>query len=202
MEGCLLARVEGYDASGKVLRPISRSCIDCFRAGQIFFFSLCAGNAITAIPTGVDVDYFCPSFEEEQNHEIVFVGSMDWLPNEDAAFYFCEQILPAIRKELPEATFWIVGRRPSRRCKMSLDRKGTGIRITGTVDDVRPFLRRGAIVVVPLRVGSGTRLKIFEAMACGKAVVSTTLGAEGLPVTSGKDIVLADDPGDFAPKCS
>lgn len=163
-----------------------------------FFSRYVPETQITAIPTGVDVDYFCPSFEEEQNHEIVFVGSMDWLPNEDAAFYFCEQILPAIRKELPEATFWIVGRRPSRRLQDELGRKGTGIRITGTVEDVRPFLRRAATVVVPLRVGSGTRLKIFEAMACGKAVVSTTLGAEGLPVTSGLDIVLADDPGDFA----
>jgi polysaccharide biosynthesis protein PslH len=153
---------------------------------------------ITTIPTGVDVDYFSPSYEEEQDQNIVFVGSMDWLPNEDAVFYFCEQILPIIRKQLSKATFSVVGRRPSQRLQNELQREGNGIQITGTVDDVRPFMRRGTVVVVPLRVGSGTRLKIFEAMACGKAVVSTTLGAEGLPVTSGKDIVLADEPEEFA----
>ena len=165
---------------------------------KAFFSRYVPETQITAIPTGVDVDYFCPSSEEERNQDIVFVGSMDWLPNEDAAFYFCEKILPTIRTALPEATFWIVGRRPSRRLQDELGGQGNGIRITGTVDDVRPFLRRAATVVVPLRVGSGTRLKIFEAMACGKAVVSTTLGAEGLPVTSGTDILLADDPNDFA----
>jgi sugar transferase (PEP-CTERM/EpsH1 system associated) len=165
---------------------------------KVFFSGYVPEERISTIPTGVDVDYFSPSLEEEQDQDIVFVGSMDWLPNEDAAFYFCEQILPAVRKQLPDATFWIVGRRPSRRLQKELGRDGKGIRITGTVDDVRPYMRRGAVVVVPLRVGSGTRLKIFEAMACGKAVVSTTLGAEGLPVTDGEDIVLADDPKEFA----
>jgi polysaccharide biosynthesis protein PslH len=165
---------------------------------KTFFSHYVPEKRITTIPTGVDVDYFSPCFEEEQDQDIVFVGSMDWLPNEDAAFYFCEQILPRIRKQLPNTTFWIVGRRPSGRLQNELGREGNGVKVTGTVDDVRPYLRRGAVVVVPLRVGSGTRLKIFEAMACGKAVVSTTLGAEGLPVTPGVDIVLADDPEEFA----
>jgi polysaccharide biosynthesis protein PslH len=164
---------------------------------RAFFSRYLTPERIATIPTGVDVEYFKPCFDQEQDSNIVFVGSMDWMPNEDAAFFFCEKILPRIRTELPNAVFWIVGRRPSPRLRNELGRANT-IQVTGTVDDVRPYLHRGAVVVVPLRVGSGTRLKIFEAMACGKAVVSTTVGAEGLPVTSGKDILLADEPEVFA----
>lgn len=154
---------------------------------------------ITAIPTGVDAGYFSPALEEEQPNIITFVGSMDWLANEDAAFYFCEQILPGIRKEVPQVTFWIVGRRPSSRLQRELGGR-PGVHITGAVDDIRPYLRRATVVVVPLRVGGGTRLKIFEAMSCQKAVVSTTIGAEGLPVISGKHIILCDDRDEFARK--
>jgi sugar transferase (PEP-CTERM/EpsH1 system associated) len=163
-----------------------------------WFARLLPRQRITAIPTGVDLHNFSPQPDEEQLDNIVFTGSMDWLPNEDAALYFCEQILPRIRQELPNATFWIVGRRPSERLLRELRDRRPGVHVTGAVDDIRPYLHHAAVAVVPLRVGSGTRLKIFEAMSCGKAVVSTTIGAEGLPVTSGRDIVLADDPSDFA----
>lgn len=154
-------------------------------------------NKIEVIPTGVDVDYFRPEPAATDANSLVFTGSMDWLPNEDAIFWFMETILPAIRQELPDITVEIVGRRPSGTLKARAARE-KGVVVTGQVEDIRPYVRHAAVYVVPLRVGGGTRLKIFEAMAMGKAVVSTTIGAEGLPVTHGQNIVLADEPEDFA----
>ncbi len=160
-----------------------------------FFTGYVDAARITVVPTGVDLEYFQPSSDEEQPDTIVFTGSMDWMANEDAVLYFVGEILPRIRRRAPGVTFWAVGRRPSPRLQALAE---SGVRVTGTVADIRPYLHRAAVYVVPLRVGSGTRLKIFEAMAAGKAVVSTTVGAEGLPVTDGQNIVLADEPDEFA----
>lgn len=154
-------------------------------------------DKITAIPTGVDVDYFQPRPGAEEANTIVFTGSMDWRPNEDGIIFFAQKILPRIRQMIPEVVLWVVGRSPSPAIK-KLGESDANVRVTGVVEDIRPYVARGAVYVVPLRVGGGTRIKIFEAMAMGKAVVSTTIGAEGLPVTHDKDIVLADDPADFA----
>jgi sugar transferase (PEP-CTERM/EpsH1 system associated) len=150
---------------------------------------------ISVIPTGVDTEYFQPSPSPEQPDTMAFTGSMDWMPNEDGVAYFVGKILPLIRSQIPEAAFWAVGRRPPRRL---LDLASGSVVVTGAVEDIRPYLAKAAVCVVPLRSGSGTRIKIFEAMAMGKAVVSTTLGAEGLPVRHGENIILADDPADFA----
>ena len=120
---------------------------------------------------------------------------MDWMPNEDGVAYFVEKILPLIRREIPEVAFWAVGRRPPRRLQSLAS---DSVVVTGAVEDIRPYLAKAALCVVPLRSGSGTRIKIFEAMAMGKAVVSTSMGAEGLPVRHGENIILADDPADFA----
>lgn len=152
---------------------------------------------ITVIPTGVDVDFFQPLPIEEIPDSLVFTGSMDWLPNEDAIFYFVETILPLIRQQHPSVSLEVVGRNPSRKMQALLETEKS-VRLTGWVEDIRPFLARDAVCIVPLRIGGGTRLKIFEAMAMGKAVVSTTVGAEGLPVQTGKNILLADTPKDFA----
>jgi len=127
---------------------------------------------------------------------MVFTGSMDWLPNEDGMTYFCREILPRIRQSEPDATLSIVGRAPTPAVRKLAGIPG--VEVTGRVDDVRPHIARGSIYIVPLRIGGGTRLKIFEAMSMGKAVVSTTVGAEGLPVTPGRDIDLADEPSRFA----
>jgi glycosyltransferase involved in cell wall biosynthesis len=152
--------------------------------------------ATASIPTGVDTAYFKPSGPTPIPGRLVFSGSMDWQPNEDAVIYFTDTILPLVREEIPDASFTVVGRNPSARLREFAAR--TGIALTGTVDDVRPYLDEGDVYVVPLRAGSGTRLKIFEALAMGKAVVSTTVGAEGLSVTPGRDVVLADAPEDLA----
>jgi glycosyltransferase involved in cell wall biosynthesis len=127
---------------------------------------------------------------------LIFTGSMDWLPNEDAMLYFCRDVMPAIRAEVPDATLTIVGRTPTPAVKKLAE--AHGVTVTGRVDDVRPYMRDAAVYIVPLRIGGGTRLKIFEAMAMGKAVVSTTIGAEGLPVTDGEHVLLADEPTTFA----
>jgi sugar transferase (PEP-CTERM/EpsH1 system associated) len=155
------------------------------------------GQTITVIPTGVDVDYFKPMPAEELPNSLVFTGSMDWLPNEDAIFYFQEAILPLLKPHCPDLILEVVGRNPSRKLQ-ALAENEKALRLTGWVEDVRPFLARDSVCIVPLRIGGGTRLKIFEAMAMGKAIVSTTVGAEGLPVKSGENILLADTPEDFA----
>ena len=162
---------------------------------RAFFLNYVAPERISVIPTGVDTEYFAPSPDPEQPGAIVFTGSMDWMPNEDAVAYFVDKIFPLVRQELPSASFWAVGRRPTRRTQALAS---GSVVVTGAVDDIRPYLGKAAVCVVPLRSGSGTRIKIFEAMAMGKAVVSTTMGAEGLPVRHGENIIIADDPADFA----
>lgn len=158
-------------------------------------FTDCA--RVTAIPTGVDVNYFQPLSAAEKPNNLVFTGSMNWLPNEDGISFFAQRVLPKVRETIPDAVLWVVGRNPSSSL-LRLAKGDPNIRVTGAVEDIRPYVGLGSVYVVPLRVGSGTRLKIFEAMAMGKAIVSTTVGAEGLPVTHGRDIILADEPEDFA----
>ena len=150
----------------------------------------------TAIPTGVDTSYFKSGAFPENPTRLVFSGSMDWHPNEDAVCYFVENVLPRIQSEVPGVSFTIVGRNPGARVR---DLAGPpGVEVTGTVDDVRPAIGTASVYVVPLRAGSGTRIKIFEALAMGKAVVSTTVGAEGLALDSGRHFLAADTPHDFA----
>lgn len=152
---------------------------------------------LTVIPTGVDVDYFRPMPVDETADSLVFTGSMDWLPNEDAIFYFVGSVLPLIQQQCPNVSLEVVGRSPSRKLQ-ALAETEKSLRLTGWVEDIRPFVARGSVCIVPLRVGGGTRLKIFEAMAMSKAVASTSVGAEGLPVRTGENILLADTPRDFA----
>jgi len=151
-----------------------------------------------AVPTGVDVDYFRPrNTTAPDKHSIVFTGSMDWLPNEDAMQYFIREVVPLIRETIPDLTLTIVGRNPYPSL-VELSKRDTRIIVTGRVDDVRPYLERAAAYIVPIRIGGGTRLKIYEAMAMEKPVVSTTIGAEGLPVADGQELLLADTPADFS----
>lgn len=163
-----------------------------------FFAQELPAEKLTVIPTGVDTEFFHPTAAEEEPNSLVFTGSMDWMPNEDGIFYFAEEILPRIFNELPNARLSVVGRRPSARLKALAATDPHHLHLTGWVDDIRPYLAQSAVCIVPLRVGSGTRLKIFEAMGMGKAIVSTTIGAEGLPVRHGEELLLADSPDDFA----
>lgn len=155
-------------------------------------------SSVSWVPTGVDTEYFHVATNNVvEPHNLVFTGSMDWLPNEDAMQYFIKDILPLIKNTIPDVTLTVVGRRPYPSL-VDLSKKDAAITVTGRVDDVRPYMERAAVYIVPLRIGGGTRLKIFEAMAMGKSLVSTTVGAEGLPVKSGRDLILADSPESFA----
>jgi sugar transferase (PEP-CTERM/EpsH1 system associated) len=152
---------------------------------------------VFTLATGVDTTFFAPRpAAEVRPRHLVFTGSMDWIPNEDAMKHFCHDILPLIRAEEPDVTVSIVGRAPTPAVQRLADLPG--VEVTGGVDDVRGHIARAAVYIVPIRIGGGTRLKIFEAMGMAKAVVSTTVGAEGLPVTDGRDVAIADEPDRFA----
>lgn len=154
-------------------------------------------SRITVAPTGVDLaQYRAIATDDAAEPVVVFLGSMDWEANVDGVEYFCREIWPRIRTAVPTARFRIVGRRPVPRVRRLAE--DPSVEVTGDVPSVITHLREAAVFVVPLRVGGGTRLKIYEAMAAGRAVVSTTIGAEGLDVNDRQDIVLADDPQAFA----
>ena len=152
--------------------------------------------SITVVPTGVDTEKYSVAPPSQANSpRIVFLGSMDWEPNIDAVQYFCRDIFPLVRSQFPSAIFQIVGRNPHATVRQLIS---DSVEVTGTVPSVAEYLREATLVVVPLRIGGGTRLKIFEAMATGKAVISTTIGAEGLAVQSGRGLILSDNPASFA----
>jgi polysaccharide biosynthesis protein PslH len=155
---------------------------------------------VEAVPTGVDAEYFKARGPAAPSADLVFVGSMDWAPNIDGIDWFQREVLPLILGRKPECSIAIVGRTPPPAIQ-GLAVRYPGVQVTGTVPDVRPWLWGSKVSIVPLRVGGGTRLKIFEAMAAGAPVVSTTIGAEGLGVRDGDTIRIADSPEDFAAAC-
>lgn len=155
------------------------------------------GVPVWTVPNGVDVEWFKPRSVPIDPDLVVFSGAMDWQPNADAVVWFTRRVLPLIRRERPGTRFVVVGRNPTPALLAELAAE-PGVSFTGTVDDVRPHLAQAALVVVPLRVGSGTRLKILEAWAMAKPVLSTKLGAEGLPGRDGEHLVVADHPDQMA----
>jgi polysaccharide biosynthesis protein PslH len=154
---------------------------------------------VSSVPTGVDVEKFTPTTDPPRAG-LVFVGSMDWLPNIDGMRFFVEEVLPLIRRKRPDCALAIVGREPSREIRAFAE-KDSLIKVTGTVPDVRPYLGTSAVSIVPLRIGGGTRMKIYEAMAARVSVVSTAVGAEGLDVHPPDNIRIADSASGFAAQC-
>ena len=157
---------------------------------------------VTVLPNGVDIGFY-RDYESEGRHHVVmppeslvFTGKMDFRPNVDAALWFVKHVWPRVRDHIPNAHVYFVGRSPHPRLLENV--QSPGVFITGAVPDVRPYIAQAGAFIVPLRVGGGTRLKILEAMAMGKAVVSTRLGAEGYPVESGRHLLVADNPAEFA----
>jgi glycosyltransferase involved in cell wall biosynthesis len=153
---------------------------------------------VLVVPNCVDTDFFAPAQSDEHDSDgpvLLFQGSMDWYPNRDAVEFFARSVLPRLRGEIPNIKFVVAGRNPSAEFVSAI--APLGVQFTGTVPDMRPYIEAASIVVVPLRLGSGTRIKILEACACGRAVVSTRVGAEGLDLHDGKDVVLADTPEDM-----
>jgi glycosyltransferase involved in cell wall biosynthesis len=152
---------------------------------------------VKTIPTGVDVDYFGYSAPAEEP-VVVFTGAMDWAANIDGILFLMDEVWPLVRAEVPDAKMVVVGRNPPPLLVAKGKRRGFAWTFTGFVEDVQPYVHRAAAYVIPLRVGGGTRLKVFEAMAMGCPIVSTTIGVEGLPVTAGEHYLRADDAEGFA----
>jgi sugar transferase (PEP-CTERM/EpsH1 system associated) len=153
---------------------------------------------VTVIPNGIDTQAYRPATAgaDTSGKRLVFTGTMDFRPNVDAVLWFARQALPLIQAEISDVHFLVVGQRPHRR----LDplRENPAITLTGWVKDVRPYFADATVYVAPLRMGGGTRLKLLEAMAMGKPIVATSLGAEGYPVRDGRELILADTPAAFA----
>jgi len=161
---------------------------------------------VTVVPNGVDTRVYqfqspkskvqSPNSKfQGSGSDLVFTGTMDFRPNVDAVLWFTRKVLPRVREQAPGVHLFVVGQRPHRR----LDglRSDPAVTVTGWVEDVRPYIAQAVVYVAPLRIGGGTRLKLLEAMAMGKAVVATRLGAEGYPVTDARELLLADTPADF-----
>lgn len=153
---------------------------------------------IEVVPTGVHLEHFTPNDDDRiVPRRLVFVGSAQALPNIHSLLWFVSQVLPVVRRKYPDVTLDIVGRDPALEL-LALDRRESGIRVTGRVDDTRPYLAGAEVVIEPLQVSGGPRVKIYQAMAMRKAVVSSTPGIEGLDVTNGRDLFVADSADDFA----
>lgn len=153
---------------------------------------------IETVAMGVDTKFFSPNHGLEEKTDIIYVGFFRHYPNVDAILCFCDRILPLIKKELPGVNFNIVGFDPPKEI-LKLQNKD-GLKVTGYVDDIRPYLEDSKVFIMPIRLGSGMRGKLFEAWAMKRAIVSTSIGCEGVEVEDGKDIFIADKPEDFAKK--
>ncbi len=182
-------------AEREVLRLANAHTVCSERERQMLLQEVPEAN-ITEIPNGVDTAFFAAGATGDGlRQNVAFVGSMDYHANIDAALFFAKAIWPGLQQRRPDLRFVIVGSRPAPEVVELANQPG--ITVTGTVEDLRPHYRNAVMVVVPVRVASGTRLKVLEAMAAGVPVISTSLGAEGLAVTPGKDILIADTPAEI-----
>jgi sugar transferase (PEP-CTERM/EpsH1 system associated) len=178
---------------------VAVSAADC-RALQ----RIVPGVEVAVVPNGVDIASFSvsstghPADKNKIRHmaSLVFTGTMDFRPNIDAVTWFCQAILPLIKKEVFHVHFYVVGKSPPPEVRRLGD--NPAVTVTGYVEDIRPYIAQSLIYVVPMRMGSGTKLKVLEAMAIGTPVIATSAGAEGIEVTPGEDILIADEPAAFA----
>ncbi len=158
---------------------------------------LLPGKIIVVVPNGVDSDNFQPMDQsKEMKDTIIFTGAMSYYPNVDAVRFFAQHCWPRIRARIPTATWQIVGKNPLPDVLQLANLPG--VTVTGSVPDTRPYLAAASVAIVPLRIGSGTRLKILEAFAMQKAVISSSIGCEGLAVEAGQHLLIADQPEAFA----
>ncbi len=154
------------------------------------------GARVTSVPNGVDTEYFRTSQTPRKPTSLVFVGGFTWFPNLDAITYFCEDILPKLLKTIPDIQLTVIGKQPDTPVAQEIA-KHPNVTLAGLVEDIRPDVDAAAAYIVPLRIGGGTRLKILDALSMSKAIISTSVGCEGLDVEDGKTIVIADTPDAF-----
>lgn len=186
VQWCKLRRYEAW-ACGQADQVVAVS-----EADREALRGLAPGLPVSVVPNGVDTRYYQPA-EGETDGSLVFTGKMDFRPNVDGILWFYKRVWPLVKERLPQARLLVVGRNPSPRLNPLL--RDPQVRVTGFVPDVRPYIARANVYLVPLRVGGGTRLKVLEAMAMGKAIVSTSLGCEG--IKTGQEVVIADNESDF-----
>ncbi len=193
------ARLESLKLKGweRTICGRSRSVMACSDVDGAILAGLGAQGRVCVVPNTIDVHRYAGRPAEEEEKTVLFTGGMDWYPNRDAVQYFAERCLPRLRQMAPGVKFTVAGRDGSPEFKKQMERFPE-VRFTGRVEDMRDEIARAAVCVVPLRIGSGTRLKILEAAAMSKAIVSTSVGAEGLEFENEKDILRADDPTQFA----
>lgn len=170
--------------------------VACSEAERRLYAELCPRTPVFLVPNVVDTEHFVPT-DDPGGGTALYTGGMDWHPNRDAVEFFAASILPTLRELIPPVRFRVAGRAPAPEFRQRLE-SVAGVEFSGTVPDMRTEIARATVCVVPLRIGTGTRLKILEAGAMEKAMVSTHLGAEGLELTDGEEIVLVDDPAAFA----
>jgi len=194
----LYARLESRKLREWERRSCQRASIGwaCSEYDRALLHELAPSLPMFVVPNVVDIDEYAPDSSEDPRR-ILFQGGMDWYPNRDAVEFFVTQIFSRIQSQVPDVRFVVAGRNPPEEFRQRLGRV-PGVEFTGTVPDMRAEISSAAVCVVPLRIGSGTRLKILEAAAMAKPIVSTRLGAEGLEFRDGREIALEDEPASFA----
>ncbi len=156
------------------------------------------GPATRVVPNGVDVAYFSAEVEGVRAEHVFFTGSMDWAPNENAVLTFLQEIWPVMQRSMPDQEFVVVGRNPGKALQEAAHSSPGAVHVTGTVPDVRPHMKGALALLVPMRVGGGTRLKILEAFAAGVPVISTAVGIEGIAAVPGEHYLRAETAAQFA----
>ena len=170
-------------------------CVMSSRREMEILHALSPGTPATVVPNAVDTEFFMPGAGPVDPDAIVFTGLMSYRPNVDAAIFFVRDIMPRILAKRRSAMFYIVGgEAPPEVTRLA----AANVVVTGSVDDVRPYVHRAAVFAVPLRMGSGTRLKVLEGLSMGKPMVSTSLGCEGIDLVPGEHLLIADDANSFA----
>jgi glycosyltransferase involved in cell wall biosynthesis len=167
----------------------------CSRADAEQLLGLAPGTPVHVVPNGVDLEFNRPGANEPDASHLVFVGQMSWFPNRDGMEWLLSEVLPRVLSARPDVRLTVVGKSDGLKVPPSM---AANVRLAGFVDDVRPYIQAAGVYIVPLRTGSGTRLKILEAMALGKAIVTTRAGAEGISLGPGVDALFADEAGAFA----
>jgi glycosyltransferase involved in cell wall biosynthesis len=191
--GLQASRLERYEAEICHRFPVNVMVSDA-DAGTLAGIS--PGSRTAVVPNGVDTSYFTPR-DDRQTPTVVFTGGMNMFANRDAVEWFVDDVWPEVLRQVPQARFVAIGQRPSAKILAAAEAHAS-IEAPGHVPDVRPWVGPAAVYVVPMRVGGGTRLKVLDAMAQGKAMVATRLGAEGIEAEDGRHLLLADSAADFA----
>jgi polysaccharide biosynthesis protein PslH len=171
-------------------------CLLATTAEETLLRSFAPWATTAVIPNGIDLEYFRPAEGRGTSPAVIFTGAMDYLPNVDAVRYFCDEVLPLVRREVPETRFYIVGLNPTADVRRLAD--NANVVVTGTVPDVRPYYERASVCVAPLRIGRGVQNKVLQAMAIGMPVVASSVAQRGLQAEPGRHLHVEDDPAAFA----